>query len=137
MTNMHLSDALISGSRAVDNEHHLQLGLLDAVRQAVVGERDADEVAELLDRFVDFTKLHFASEASLMRLYQYAHFEAHMREHDRTVEQLEAMRLDWRAGHAHLTLDRMDTLADWIEDHIATADRAFGRYLVRLGVGPG
>ena len=137
MTNALLSDTLISGFRSVDNEHYLQISLLATVRRAVAENASRPGLEDLLDRFVDFTKLHFASEATLMRLYQYAQFDAHVREHDRTLDQLEALRADWSAGRVKLTLDRMDRLAEWIEDHIMSADRAFGRYLVRLGVGPG
>lgn len=137
MTNALLSDALISGVRSVDNEHHLQVSLLAAVRRAIAEDAAQPGLEDLLNRFVDFTKLHFASEAALMRLYQYAQSEAHVREHDRTLDQLEALRADWLAGRVKLTLDRMDRLSEWINDHIASADRAFGRYLVRLGVGPG
>lgn len=137
MTQALLNDTLVSGFRTVDNEHHLQLNLLSAVRQIVLDGESSREVEELLDRFIDFTRVHFASEAALMRLYQYSHFDSHIREHERTLEQLEALRIEWRSGRAQLTLDRVDTLGDWIRDHIASADRAFGRYLVRLGVGPG
>ena len=137
MNNALLSDSLVSGFRSVDNEHHLQISLLAAVRRAVAEGTLGSRVEDLLNRFIDFTKVHFASEATLMRLYQYAQLDAHILEHERTMQQLEALRADWQAGRIKLTLDRMDRLADWIEDHISSADRAFGRYLVRLGVGPG
>lgn len=137
MTNTVMSDALSSGVPAVDDEHHLQLSLIVSARQALAERRAAHDVDELLDRFVDFSNVHFASEAMLMRLYQYAHFDAHVLEHDRVMEQLQAVRFDWRTGHIDLTLERMDTLVEWVRNHIATADRAFGRYLIRLGVGPG
>jgi hemerythrin len=130
-------EPLVSGYRPIDNEHHLQLSLLAAVRRAVLEKLAQQDVEDILDRFVDFSKVHFASETTLMRLYQYPSYAAHTAEHDRTMEQLEALRSDWRAGRVGLTLDRVDLLADWIQEHIGSADRAFGRYLVRLGVGPG
>lgn len=137
MVNALLSESLMCGFPATDSEHHLQINLLAALRQAVIEGRPNEAVDELLDRFLDFTKVHFASETTLMRLYQYVQLEAHTHDHDCTLEQLDALRSDWRAGRLGLTFDRMDMLADRIQDHIATADRAFGRYLVRLGVGPG
>jgi hemerythrin-like metal-binding domain len=137
MTHIVLTGPSDVGIAAVDDEHHLQLSLIAATRQAVAEKRSGSEVDAMLDRFVDFTNVHFASEAALMRLYQYTHYDAHVLEHDRTMEQLEAVRSDWRAGHADLTLERIDDLAECVRSHIATADRTFGRYLIRLGVGPG
>ena len=127
----------ISGYRSVDNEHRLQLNLLGAIRQAIAEGRPKGEVEEIVERFVDFTKEHFASEAALMRLFQYPDAERHSDEHDRTLEQIEDLSAAHRSGRVALTLDRVDMLTDWIREHILTTDDALGRYLVRLGVGPG
>jgi hemerythrin len=137
MTELKLDAAFVSGHRGVDGEHHLQLSLLAAVRQAVAGGRPADEIEDLLDRLIEFTKVHFASEVTLMRLYQYPQFQAHVLEHERTLDEIDALRAAWRAGTIPLTDDRLDALSDWLQSHIGGTDAAFGRYLVRLGVGPG
>lgn len=137
MTDLVLDEAHVSGHRGVDGEHHLQLSLLAAVRQAVVEERPEDEIRDLIDRLVDFTKIHFASEAALMRLYQYPHFEAHVLEHEHSLEQIDAMRDAWQSRRVEITGDCLDALSEWLQTHIGGADRAFAGYLVRLGVGPG
>lgn len=130
-------ESFISGYRTVDNEHRLQLSLLAAVRQAVAESRPASEIDEILERFVDFTKVHFASEVALMRLFQYPHYQSHVGEHDRSLEQIEELEAAYGSGRVALTLQRVDTLSDWIRQHILSTDDALGRYLVRLGVGPG
>jgi hemerythrin len=130
-------EAFISGYRTVDDEHRLQLTLLAGVRQAVADARPASEIEDILERFVDFTKVHFASEASLMRLFQYPQYQRHTVEHDRTLEQIEELRAARHRGQVALTLQRVDTLSEWIRQHILSTDDALGRYLVRLGVGPG
>jgi hemerythrin len=130
------NQSFISGHCTVDNEHRLQLSLLAAVRQAVADARPAAEIEEILERFIDFTKVHFASEASLMRLFQYPQYQSHTGEHDHTVEQIEELEAARRSGRTTLTLHRVDALSDWIRQHILSADDALGRYLARLGVGP-
>jgi hemerythrin len=137
MSEIVADEDFISGYRTVDNEHRLQLSLLAAVRQAVADARPAGEIEEILERFVDFTKVHFASEAALMRLFQYPQYESHVGEHDRTLEQIEDLGVAHRSGEVALTLRRVETLSDWIRQHILSTDGALGRYLVRLGVGPG
>lgn len=127
----------ISGYRSVDNEHRLQLNLIGAIRQAVAEGRPKSEIDEIIDRLIDFTREHFDSEDALMRLFQYPHADNHADEHERTLQQLEELGAAHRSGRVTLTLDRVDMLSDWIRQHILTTDDALGRYLVRLGVGPG
>jgi hemerythrin len=137
MNEISSDERFISGHRTVDNEHRLQLSLLAAVRQAVADARPAAEIEEILERFVDFTKVHFASEASLMRLFQYPQYQSHTEEHDHTLEQIEELEAARRSGRTALTLQRVDALSAGIRQHMLSTDDALGRYLVRLGVGPG
>jgi hemerythrin len=126
-----------SGSGDIDDEHNLQVSLLFAFRRAALERLGKDEAAELLDRFVDFTKVHFASEETLMRLYQYPQLAAHAEDHQRTLEQIAEIRDTWLAGQGEAAADLTQRLVDWTLQHIESADKAFSRYLLRLGIGPG
>jgi hemerythrin len=115
----------------MDGEHRVQVGLLSALRDAVTEGRAETEVNEILEQLVDYTKVHFMSEELLMRLYQYPHYEAHVAEHDRMVEQIEQARERHRVGDAATTETLDATLAGLIE-HIGRTDRTLGGYLGRL-----
>jgi hemerythrin len=64
-----LDNAMTTGFRGIDGEHHVQLELLGALRNGLLAPSDRAEIDEILDRLVDYTKVHFASEQLLMRLY--------------------------------------------------------------------
>jgi hemerythrin len=119
------------GFDQMDGEHRVQVGLLSALRDAVTEGRAETEVNEILEQLVDYTKVHFMSEELLMRLYQYPHYEAHVAEHDRMVEQIEQARERYRDGDAATTETLDATLAGLI-DHIGRSDRTLGSYLGRL-----
>ena len=78
--------------QTLDNEHLVQLGLADAVVQAVERGEPAAEVAQLVAQFVDYTELHFMSEQLLMRLHAYPDYAEHVADHETIVEQLQALR---------------------------------------------
>lgn len=137
MNDQRLDAGYKSGSSDIDEEHNLQVSLLFAFRRAVLEGLGRDEAAELLDRFVDFTKVHFASEETLMRLYQYPQLAAHAEDHQRTLEQIAEIRATWLTGQGDAAADQTHRLVDWTLQHIESADKAFGRYLLRLGIGPG
>lgn len=132
-----IEENVATGFRGLDGEHRLQLDLLTAFRNAVAEGRSPAEVDELLDRLIDYTQVHFRSEQTLMRLYQYPHYAQHTNDHDDTIESLQAIRRTHMRGEDALAVGAAERLAESLTRHIVTADRALGFFLVRLGVGPG
>lgn len=137
MKDSSLAEGYDIGVRALDGEHDFQISLLRAYRHAVEGGRDQAVLSEIVDRLIDYTKIHFASEQMLMRLYHYPQFQDHMVDHDRTIEWLEDLRDAQRSADKDAANDVTAALEQHILGHIRSADRAFGHFLVRLGVGPG
>lgn len=121
----------LAGREEIDGEHHVQVGLLYALREAVaLGQ--AENALDLLDRLVDYSKMHFASEQLLMRLYQYDDFEGHAAEHEQMIEHLQDLRARHEAGEVFAVERGIDDLDAGILSHIRGADRALGHYLASL-----
>ena len=120
---------LAIGEAEVDREHTLQLDLLDRFGAQLGAGADREALADTLDQLVDFTKMHFASEEALMRLYGYERFAAHVAQHEETVERIDALRDASEAGAEDLTAETLAHLRHWLVEHIRYADRAFGRFL--------
>lgn len=121
---------LAVGAAEVDREHTLQLDLLDRFATQLDAGADRQALAGTLDQLVDFTKMHFASEEALMRLYGYDRFAAHVAQHEETVERIDALRDACEAGAEDLTAETLAHLRHWLVEHIRHADRAFGRFLI-------
>jgi hemerythrin len=113
----------------MDGEHRLQLQLLAAVDAAVADGRGAADIEALLDTLVDFSRVHFASEQTLMRLYAYPQYERHVADHDHTVEHLEVIRRHLRDGEDEAARKGLSGLADHLAAHIGSGDRAFADWL--------
>jgi hemerythrin len=129
----HLTERDIGGGfDQLDGEHRVQVGLLSALRDAVTEGRAETEVNEILERLVDYTKVHFMSEELLMRLYQYPHYEAHVAEHDRMAEQIEQARKHYQDGDASTTTEALDETLAGLIGHIGRSDQTLGGYLGRL-----
>ncbi len=134
MTDPILDSDLATGSEPMDGEHRLQLGLLGALSDAVAAGRPADAVDEVFDRLLEFTKVHFASEELLMRLYAYDGYAAHVLEHEAALDRIEETREQYRAGKIDLTLDRVEALGRWIGTHTRRADHSLAAYLGEAGL---
>jgi len=120
------------GFDQIDGEHRVQVGLLSALRDAVTKGRAEAEVNEILEQLIDYTKVHFMSEELLMRLYEYPHYEAHVAEHDRMVEQIEQARERQQSGDAAATTETLEATLAGLVGHIGRSDRTLGVYLERL-----
>jgi hemerythrin len=117
------------GVSDVDGEHEVQVRLLAAFVDAIAEGRAREERDEILDRLLDYSKLHFLSEELLMRFYSYSGYEAHVREHEQTVERIIALRERSLAGDAALSGADAAALSRAIVAHIREMDRALGRFL--------
>lgn len=121
----------LAGRDEMDGEHHIQLSLLYALREAVAAGQ-VDNAEDVLERLIDYSKMHFASEQLLMRLYQYADYEGHAGEHDQMVAWLEDLRAGQAAGCKDAIAGALASLDSGLVAHIHGADRALGRYLAQL-----
>jgi hemerythrin len=119
-----------AGRGEMDAEHHVQVSLLYALRQAAIAG-ETDNARELLERLTAYSKVHFASEQLLMRLYQYDGYDGHVAEHEQMIEVLENLDGD-RDGAAAIGRS-IDALDASLVSHIRGADRALGHYLSGVG----
>jgi hemerythrin len=129
-------DAASVGASDVDGEHEVQIRLLAAFLDATAEGRDRQERDEILDRLLDYSKLHFLSEELLMRFYSYSGYEAHALEHEQTVERIIALREQALADDDALSRAAAEALSRAIVAHIRETDRALGRFLAEARSNP-
>lgn len=112
-----------------DREHAVQLDLLRALCKAAGENRDADTVAEILDRLISYSEAHFASEELLMRLKSYDDYEDHVEDHAQTMDTLRGIAASHALGDPALIAGQATELLGFIGKHIATRDRRFADYV--------
>ena len=116
--------------QTLDNEPLVQLGLADAVVQAVERSEPAEQVAQLVAQFIDYTELHFMSEQLLMRLHAYPDYAEHVADHEAIVEQLRALSESTDNDSASpLTAEWAGKLKGQMLGHIRNRDAALHAYL--------
>lgn len=131
-------DDPISRIRQCDEEHAVQLAMIDAVRRSLSECPAGPRAVYPLDRLISFTRTHFLSERMLMRLCGYPDLTAHLVEHDRLVNLIRDLARDWPRGERDELEARVVALRTAITEHIATYDRRFVDYhqqsMVNVGV---
>jgi hemerythrin len=123
------------GDKTIDAEHDLQMQLLDSLSKALEKGGEFSPVRYILEQFIEFSDMHFLSEQLVMRLHGYPGYEPHLEEHTRLMKKVREIRDLVFRGEATPSIQLIQELRDWLVNHIATEDVAFGEYLKREGHG--
>lgn len=114
----------MSHAAAIDREHAIQTGLIDALCQAAE-QGETARAGEILAQLVAYSSAHFLSEELLMRLASYADYEDHVADHIRMMDELNGL-LALRGPEASRDIpDKARAVREFLVRHIETRDARF------------
>jgi len=120
---------LKTGDNLIDSEHDLQLQLIDSLAESIEEGGEFSPARCVLDQFIEFSDMHFLSEQLVMRLHNYPGYEPHLEEHTRLMKKVREIRNSVICGDLKLGRELVGGLREWLLNHIATKDVAFGEFL--------
>ncbi len=116
------------GVQEIDTEHDLLLGVVRALDKAVA-TAPREQVEALLQQLSEFSRVHFATEEIMMRLYAYPEFARHQLEHAHLVDQIEQVRTEFAAGNVQPTRTFASALRHWFTEHVRSHDAALAKFV--------
>jgi hemerythrin-like metal-binding protein len=122
------------GVRAMDDQHGILMDTMNELRQAVVRGGGREEVSEILDRLIEFTRMHFWSEEQLMEQSGFSGLPEHRVEHHRMLARMLHAARHVEYGEAVQMRAMLCSLRDSFLMHIEGADRLYGPWLNEHGV---
>ncbi len=129
-SNKHMSDTHDASS--IDSEHRVQLGMLEALCDAVDEGQPAAKIHEILNQLTAYSELHFTSEELLMRMYAYPDYDDHVLDHAAMTERLNQILRRYAAGQDNLALKTANQMRDFLLSHINSRDKALTDYLTTM-----
>ncbi len=122
--------SLETGIDEIDRQHRYFVRILNDINENLRGNYRSTFIHAL--KFMDhYAHWHFESEEKYMKKYNYPHYEAHRREHQKFYEYTDRIRK--RAEKEGITpglvyeVDKY--LIDWLISHIKGTDRRFAEFL--------
>ena len=113
----------------MDEEHEVQLTLLDALEDAMRDDQQNTLVYERLQQLIEHTKLHFQSEQQVMRTMGYEGYQAHLDEHERLIDHVRLLQESLVRGARVNTPSLIEALRSWLTIHIQNTDQALEKFL--------
>jgi hemerythrin len=127
-------DIYSTGIHSVDAQHRNLFAVAEDLYTAMSGGQGRAAVGKILDRLVQYTASHFAHEERLMRLHDYPDLAAHKTEHDKLTGQVLQFQEDFRAGKVAMTVQLLQFLRDWLQNHIKGSDLKYAPFLKEKAV---
>lgn len=134
MTMVAWSDDYSVGIQEIDEQHKRLLALINELYTALAQKQNRDKMSQVLGELVDYTKVHFAVEESLMRLFDYKDYAAHKTIHDDIVSKVLGFQSRFNAGDDKVGMELLMFLKDWLINHIQKVDTQYSSHLTKQGV---
>jgi len=122
------------GVRAMDDQHGILMDTVNELRMALMHGCGREQLSEVLDRLIEYTRMHFWSEEQLMEQTDFPSLLVHRAEHHRMLAQMlqAAHRVQYGEGVAMRPL--LCSLRDEYMNHIEALDREYGPWLNERGI---
>ena len=119
---------------SIDGQHQNLFRMAEELYTAMSAGQGKPALARILDRLVQYTKVHFAHEERLMSLHRYPAMHDHVAEHQALTQQVVDFQADFENGKALMTIQVLQFLKDWLKHHIAESDQKYAPFLKEKAV---
>ena len=130
------SDALSVGIEEIDEQHKVLVELVNRMHQAIHERHGSDVVKGILAELVDYTRIHFAVEESLMRILDYPGYEAHKIVHEELFKHVIQLQTKVESGKTSIGFELMHFLKNWLTKHIMEEDMEYSSFFLNAGAKP-
>jgi len=127
-------DDLSVGIKSIDDDHKKLLTLVNNLQTAVYYPTGEAFERQALKELVEYTKYHFEREEKMLLDNHYQEFEAHKREHEAMIAQVQSYCKRYEKDPEGTIEEMAGFLKGWLVNHIAGTDQKYSDYLVGRGV---
>ncbi|MCP5459654.1 MAG: hemerythrin family protein [Gammaproteobacteria bacterium] len=120
---------LAAGLQEIDKQHMDLLNILNDLNESLQGVRRKEVRTEVLNKLIEFIKVQFSVEESLMRILDYPDYREHKAEHDRLLLKVGELGEDGTTPTHELLI----FLRKWLFNHIMKVDKHYEQYFFGLG----
>ncbi len=122
-------DKFSVGVQSMDAQHQRWFALMNNLHDAMREGRGKAVQDAILAEMIDYTQTHFRREEELLQAKLYPNLLEHQDKHRLFTNRLFDMQSRIQKGEPVLTFDLMDSLKDWLQEHIMKEDMKYGTFL--------
>jgi len=119
------------GVGEIDEQHRNLVYLVNRLNDALQRDESSGLIMQMFDELLDATTHHFATESRYMKESHYPEQDKHEAEHAHLVNDVAHFKVQFQQGRELLVLQ---SIKDWLLNHIVYSDKRLGTYLVQHGM---
>ncbi len=128
------SEKMSVGVGKIDKEHQGLFDLMNLLHDGMLNGRGKEVLGPVLSNLIQYTKVHFGNEETLLRLHSYPQLADHLKYHEAFRKKVGDLEAEFKAGTAALSVSTLEFLRDWLSKHILGVDAQYKPFLAAKGV---
>lgn len=122
------------GLEEIDAQHQVLVDCLNRLHDAIHERKSDSEIVSVLGTLGDYTRIHFAVEEALMRVFEYPDYVQHKAEHEKLLAQFTEKAEKCQSGKTSASLELLQFLRGWLTDHIIHGDKKYAPMFLKRGM---
>jgi hemerythrin len=131
---MEWTPVLAVNVREIDDQHKKLIGLVNKLHDAMRAGQGKKVLEETLQELAAYTVYHFQTEEKYMQQFRYPGYLTHKGEHTAFVKKVTDFQKDFASNRLGLSLDLMNFLKDWVNNHIKETDKQYSAVFNKNGL---
>jgi hemerythrin len=122
-------EELSVGISEMDEQHKKWVSIINDLHSAMKNGKANAVMSDILKALSDYIILHFSDEEKLLKDKNCPDYFSHKKIHDRYAIKVKEMIADYMSGKVLMSIEVMESLKDWLTNHILIQDKKYGAYL--------
>ncbi|OJF76944.1 MAG: hemerythrin [Treponema sp. CETP13] len=123
------SDAFSVNVCKIDEQHHKLVDFINELHEAMLQGKSKEILSEIIKGLADYTVIHFNTEEALLEKYNYPELALQKEEHALFVKKVKEFQEGFKNEKFGLSIDIMNFLSDWLQNHINGSDKKYSSFL--------
>lgn len=123
-----------TGIQSIDNQHKEIFNYLNSLLEAMkLGQADKVIYQIVLD-LERYSKVHFQKEEFFFQRFNYSGAKEHIEQHQFFIRKVANLKSDLKSGNFTLSIELLNFMKDWIENHILVVDKSYSDCFLKNGL---
>jgi len=127
---------LATGVKFVDEQHRKLVDMINNLYKAMQTGQGKAVVEKLLDDLANYTVYHFDAEEKVFHKTNYSETAGHIKIHEDLKSKVISFINKYKSGSENISMDLMNFLKDWLENHICKTDKRYVKTFLDAGIEP-
>ena len=134
MSLMRWSESLSVNIVEIDKQHQHLIGVVNDLHDAMGKGKGKEVLGKTFDGLIKYAEEHFLTEEKYFEQFGYPDTDSHKNEHTNFVIKLAEFKVRFGTGKENLTIELMNFLVNWLNNHLQTFDMQYRSFFNAQGL---